>query len=93
MMTVTLHDPTAELAPSQRPRRQPLDSLDGKIVALFDIGKPRSDEFLDSLEAEMSKRGIRTVRFGKPTNTRTAPVETLQAVATQAEAVVMAVSD
>ena len=92
-MAVTLHDPTAELVSAQRPRRQPLESLDGKTVALFDIGKPRSDEFLDRLEAEMSKRGIRTARYGKPTNTRTASIETLQAVATQAEAVVLALSD
>lgn len=92
-MTLVLHDPTGELSSTQRPRRKPPATLDGKIVALFDIGKPRSDEFLDSLEAHMSERGIGTARYAKPTNTRTAPIETLQAVATEADVVVLALSD
>ena len=92
-MTLILHDPTGELSSTQRPRRRPPASLDGKVVALFDIGKPRSDEFLDSLEAQMTERGVETARYAKPTNTRTAPVETLQAVATEADVVVIALSD
>ncbi len=92
-MTIILHDPTAELSPTMRPRRKPPTSLDGKIVALFDIGKPRSNEFLDGLDAQMSERGVSTMRFAKPTNTRTAPIETLQAVAAEADVVVIALSD
>lgn len=92
-MTLILHDPTAELSSTQRPRRAPPASLDGKVVALFDIGKPRSDEFLDGLEARLSERGVQTARYAKPTNTRTAPVETLQAIATEADVVVVALSD
>ena len=92
-MTVTLHDPTAELASTQRPRRTPPQSLEGKVVALFDIGKPRSDEFLDSLDALIVERGVQTARFAKPTNTRTAPVEVLQAIAAEADVVVVALSD
>ena len=92
-MTVVLHDPTAELSPTQRPRRKPPASLDGKVVALFDIGKPRSDEFLDGLEGLMSERGVKIARFAKPTNTRTAPVETIQAIASDADVVVLALSD
>lgn len=92
-MTIVLHDPTAELSSTMRPRREPPASLDGKVVALFDIGKPRSDEFLDALDTLMSARGIRTARYAKPTNTRTAPVETLQAIATEADVVVVALSD
>ena len=92
-MTIILHDPTAELSPTLRPRRRPPTSLNGKTVALFDIGKPRSNEFLDGLEGLMSERGVKTARYGKPTNTRTAPRETLQAVATEADVVVVALSD
>ena len=76
-----------------RPRRTPPDSLDDKIVALFDIGKPRSDEFLDALEVQMSQRGIKTARYAKPTNTRTSPIETLQAIAADADVVVVALAD
>ena len=92
-MTIILHDPTAELSSTLRSRRTPPASLDGKIVALFDIGKPRSDEFLDSLEAVLSQRGVKTARYAKPTNTRTAPIETLQAVSSEADVVVIALSD
>ena len=76
-----------------RPRRTPPACLDGKVVALFDIGKPRSDEFLDALDVLMSERGIKTARYAKPTNTRTAPIETLQGIAAVADVVVVALSD
>ena len=92
-MTIILHDPTAELSSTLRPRKTPPRSLEGKTVALFDIGKPRSDEFLDSLESLMSERGVTSKRYAKPTNTRTAPIETLQAVAAEADVVVVALSD
>ena len=92
-MTIVLHDPTAELTSSIRPRLAPPASLDGKTVALLDIGKPRSDEFLDGLECLMAERSITTRRYAKPTNTRTAPIATLQAIASQADVVVIALSD
>ena len=43
-----LHDPTSESASLTRPRTPPLPDLEGRTVALFDIGKLRSDEFLDA---------------------------------------------
>jgi hypothetical protein len=92
-MTLKLHDPTAELSPTRRPRCTPPKSLDGKVVALFSIGKTRSDEFLDSLEKQLSDRDVKTARYAKPTNVRTAPVEMLQAIATEADLVVAALSD
>ena len=92
-MTIILHDPPAALSSTLRPRQPPPRSLEGKTVALFDIGKPRSDEFLDSLESLMSERGVTSKRYAKPTNTRTAPIETLQAVAAEADVVVVALSD
>jgi hypothetical protein len=91
--TTLMHDPTAELAATIRPRRTPPESLDGRTVALFDIGKTRSDEFLDSLEALLNDRGITTARYAKPTNAKIAPIETLQAVATEADLVVSALAD
>ena len=92
-MSMKLHDPTAELAPTRRPRLVPPRSLNGKVVALFSIGKTRSDEFLDSLESQLIGRSIKTGRYAKPTNVRTAPIETLQAIATEADVVVAALSD
>jgi hypothetical protein len=89
----TLRDPTAETASERRPRKRPPESLDGRTVALLDIGKMRGDEFLDRLEALFRARGVATRRYKKPTNTRTAPVEILQDIGLNADAVVIALSD
>lgn len=92
-MTDHLRDPTSETAASRRPRRSPLPSLDGHTVALLDIGKMRGDEFIDRLESNLAGRGVTTRRYRKPTNTRVAPPEIVQAVAVECHAVVLALSD
>lgn len=91
--TTWLRDPTAESASTMRARHAPLQSLEGKTVALMDIGKMRGDEFIDRLEALFRERGIATRRYKKPTNTRTAPLELLQKMAEECQAVVIALSD
>ena len=88
-----LHDPTSETASSTRPRRSPPESLEGKVVALLDIGKTRSDEFLDHLEARLGERGIATLRAAKATNAKPATVDVLQRIATEADVVVEALAD
>ena len=91
--TITLHDPTSETAPATRPRRKPPASLDGRTVALFDIGKLRADEFLDCLEARLHARGIATARFAKPTNAKPATHAILDDIAADADVVVEALAD
>ena len=91
--TVTLHDPTSETAPATRPRCTPPASLDGRTVALFDIGKSRADEFLDCLEARLRARGIATARFAKPTNAKPATNAILDDIAGGADVVVEALAD
>ncbi len=90
---VTLHDPTSEAAPATRPRRTPPPSLDGRTLALFDIGKTRADEFLDYLEARLHARGIATARFAKPTNAKPATNAILDDIAAGADAVIQALAD
>ncbi len=90
---VMLRDPTPELASSLRLRKMPPATLAGKTVALMDIGKMRGDEFIDRLEVLFGEAGIATRRYKKPTNTRTAPIEMLQDIATHCDAVVIALSD
>ena len=90
---VTLHDPTSEAAPATRPRCAPPASLDGRTVALFDIGKSRADEFLDYLEARLAARGIATARFAKPTNAKPATTGVVDAIAAGAHVVVEALAD
>jgi hypothetical protein len=92
-MSNWLRDPTAETSAIKRPRVKPLPSLDGRTVALFDIGKTRSDEFLDQVEKRFAERGFRTRRYAKPTNAKVAPVEVIQKVVTEADAVLIALSD
>ena len=90
---VTLHDPTSEAAPANRPRRRPPPSLDGRTVALFDIGKSRAGEFLDHLEARLHARGVTTARFAKPTNAKPATAAILGDIAAGADVVVEALAD
>jgi hypothetical protein len=90
---MTLRDPTAEITSELRPRHPALDALEGKCVALLDIGKMRGDEFIDRLEKLMTLRGIRTRRYKKPTNTRVAPTEIIHDITLNCHAVVIALSD
>ena len=88
-----LHDPTSEILPEMRPRLAPPESLEGKTIALLDIGKIRSDEFLDYVEARLQKRGLAVLRAAKATNTRTAPTEVIDEIVEGADVVVEALAD
>ena len=88
-----LRDPTAETSAIKRPRVKPPASLDGLTIGLFDIGKTRSDEFLDQVEKRLAERGLTTRRYAKPTNAKVAPTEVIQKVVTEADAVLIALSD
>ena len=88
-----MRDPTAETAPLKRPRRAPPKSLDGLTVGLFNIGKARSDEFLDQVELRLHERNVKTKRMGKPTNTKVATPEILQQVVAEADVVLIGLSD
>jgi len=90
---VILRDPTAETSPSRRERLVPPPSLDGKVVALMDIGKSRGKEFIDRLEGHFKAAGIATKRYAKPTNTKVAPVALMQKIAAEAQLAVIALSD
>ena len=88
-----LLDPTAEREPVQRPRRAPPTSLDGRTVALLDIGKARGNVFLEQLGLRLGERGIAVKHYAKPTNTKVAPVGLAQSIATECDLVVEALSD
>lgn len=93
-MTQTwLRDPTAESSALKRPRLKPPASLEALTIGLFDIGKTRSDEFLDQIEKRLGERGFRTKRYAKPTNAKVAPAEVMQKVVSEADAVLIALSD
>lgn len=88
-----MRDPTAETSAVKRPRVKPPAVLGGLTVGLFDIGKTRSDEFLNQVERRFVARGLKVKRYAKPTNAKVAPAEIIQKVATEADAVLIALSD
>jgi len=91
--TPWLRDPTAETEAVMRARRAPPQSLDGLTVGLFDIGKTRSDEFLNQVEKRMTERGIKVRRYAKPTNAKVAPREVVDKVVDEADVVLIGLSD
>lgn len=88
-----MRDPTAETESVMRARRAPPPSLEGLTVGLFDIGKTRSDEFLNQIEKRMGERGIATKRFGKPTNAKVASKDIVDKVVGEADVVLIGLSD
>ena len=94
-MTTTqwLRDPTAETTALRRERTKPPKSLEGLTIGLFDIGKTRSDEFLDRVEARLTERKLKVKRYAKPTNAKVAPGEVVDKVAAEADVVLIALSD
>ena len=90
---IVIRDPTPETGTQRRPRLRPPETLDGRRIALLDIGKTRSDEFLDTIAERLTGRGLEVRRYAKPTNTKVAPADVLQAIATECDLVVEALSD
>ena len=60
---------------------------------LFDIGKPRSDEFLKYLDEVLTQNGLTTLHTRKPTNAKTAPQEVINYMAKEADVVIEALAD
>jgi hypothetical protein len=90
----TVLDPTSERQVAERQRLDRPDSLDGKVVGLLDISKPRGDVFLDEVEKGLRARGVADViRYTKPTYTKPAPVDLRHEISIKCEVVVEALAD
>ena len=92
-MTKVLLDPTSERTPSERERVARPASLDGLTVGLLDISKARGDVFLDRLDDLLTARGLRVLRYAKPTFTKPAPVDLRHEIAEQCDVVIEALAD
>lgn len=88
-----LLDPTSELEPPTRRPSDRLPGLEGRVVALLDISKPRGDVFLDRLQELLEQRNVRVRRFSKPTHAKPAPVDLRARIADECEAVIEALAD
>ncbi len=92
-MSKLLLDPTGERRVAERSRLARPASLDGQVIALLDISKPRGDIFLDRLEAHLVGAGAEVRRYRKPTFTKPAPVDLRHEIATQCTMVIEALAD
>ena len=92
-MTVTLLDPTGERGSTERPRAPRLPALDGKVIGLLDISKPRGEVFLERLAALIAARGATVRRYSKPTFTKPAPPDLRRRIAQDCHAVIEALAD
>lgn len=92
-MQRSILDPTSESNPAMRNRRNPPKSLAGLTIGLLDIGKRRSDNFLDQVEVRLVEHGLNVRRYAKPTNARTAPEPVKQAIAAECDVVVEGLAD
>lgn len=91
--TTFLLDPTAERSPEIRERLRRPGDLKGKTIGLLNISKPRGDIFLDEVEKQLTKRGLKVKRYQKPTFARVAPLELKQEIRSQCNAVIEALAD
>jgi len=89
----TLLDPTNERRVQSMERVGRPESLNGLVVGLLDISKPRGDVFLDRLEQRLSEMGADVRRFKKPTFTKPAPVDLRHEIAIQCQVVIEALAD
>ena len=92
-MTITLLDPTGERRPAERPRTARPPSLDGRVIALLDISKPRGDVFLNQLAALLVARGAGVRRYAKPTFAKPAPADLRRQIAQECDLVIEALAD
>ena len=86
-------DPTSERTTITRTLAERPASLEGKVIGLLDIIKPRGDVFLDRLETLLNEQGLQTLRFRKPTFTKVAPVDLRHEIATKCDVIVEALAD
>ncbi|MCO8127313.1 hypothetical protein NHL50_08835 [Acidimicrobiia bacterium EGI L10123] len=90
----TVLDPTGERQVAERALLDRPSSIEGKVVGLLDITKPRGDVFLDHLEQGLRRRGAAdVVRFAKPTYTKPAPVDLRHEISTKCDLVIEALAD
>jgi alpha-galactosidase/6-phospho-beta-glucosidase family protein len=84
-MNTVLRDPTNEAASSMRKSVAMPDDLSGKTIALLDISKERSDEFIDYLESRFTAQGMKIKRYRKASNSKPAAQDIVQAIVKEAD--------
>jgi len=91
--TTYLRDPTSEATASMRTSIPMPDDITGKTIALLDISKERSQEFLGHIEARFAGEGFTVKRYRKATMSKPAATEIIQAIVQEADLVVESLAD
>ena len=92
-MARILLDPTGERTVIERVRLPRPARIDGHVIGLLDISKPRGNVFLDRLEQRLVQGGATVKRYAKPTFTKPAPVDLRHEIASQCTMVIEALAD
>lgn len=93
MSGYTMRDPTAETTAVRRNRIPPKAVLANATIGLLSISKERSEEFLDTVEAQLTKRGLKILRYAKPTHTKPAPENVIQDIVEHCDVIVEGLAD
>jgi hypothetical protein len=92
-MSKVLLDPTSERRLAERTRQARPLTLQGQVIGLLDISKPRGNVFLDRIEQRLVDSGAQVRRYSKPTFTKPAPVDLRHEIAAQCTLVIEALAD
>ncbi len=91
--TLSVLDPTSEDRSPEIHLSERIKSIEGSIIGLLDISKPRGDVFLNQLEKRLTEHGATVLRFMKPTFTKPAPVDLRYEISSKCDAVIEALAD
>ena len=93
-MTLVVLNPTPDATPTASATAPPLESLEGRTVALLDNGKFNVAPFLDCVDEILRARyGVRDVVRRRKANQNAPAPATLIAELSRADAVISAVGD
>ena len=92
-MSRVVLDPTGERTVTTRELLARPASLDGQVIALLDITKPRGDVFLDRLEELLADSGATVRRYAKPTFTKPCPSALRLKIKSECSVLVEALAD
>jgi hypothetical protein len=87
-----LRDPTSEASTTIRPPQR-FPDLQEKTIALLDISKERSSEFLDQLEYKFSEAGFLVKRYRKASHSKVAAPEITQSIVRETDMVIESLAD
>lgn len=87
-------DPTDSVAVPRKMAHRP-SSLDGKVITLLDISKPKGNHLLDRIEELLRERAKpkAVLRRKKPTFARPAPDDLRQEIVQESDLVIEALAD